>query len=96
MITFSTERADRAAARAEAVRALLDIAWSCAGEDDNIGEAVGVIMIALAIAEDAVGLKKSQTNEVLRDVRRSVAEAVRRLGPQATAIDIAIELDLLG
>lgn len=81
--------------RAEVVKSILDLAWVM-GEKHSEAEAIGSIMIALACAERGLNLKPGQSNEAIREIRRGVNEAIRRLGDGATATDIAIELALLG
>jgi hypothetical protein len=95
LFLLEPDRADKACLRTEAVYAMLRIAERYS-ERFGIGEGIGAIQIALAIAEKSVELKPGQSNEVLRDIRKSVGETVRRLGNDATAKDLALELSLLG
>lgn len=81
--------------RADIVKDLLDTAWVM-GSKYSAAEAIGVLLIALACAERGVNLKPGQSNAVLREMRRSVNEAIRRLGDEATAQEIVLELALLG
>jgi hypothetical protein len=95
LMLLDQARAEKTCLRSEAVRAILRIADKISHRFGP-GEAVGAIQIALAIAERRVELKPSQSNEVLRDMRKSVGEALRRVGDEATATDVANELALLG
>jgi hypothetical protein len=59
-------------------------------------DAVTVLYTAAAIAEQNTGVRPGHGNKILADVRRSVAAAAKRLGDEATPLEIALELDLLG
>jgi hypothetical protein len=94
LFLLEPDRADKACLRAEAIRAILRVAERYA-ERYGIGEGLGVIQMALAIAEKSVELKPGQGNELLRDFRKSVDKTVNRLGNEATATDLALEFALL-
>jgi hypothetical protein len=94
LLLLAPDRADKAVDRAAAVRSILRIAETIAAKY-GVGEGLGVLQIAQVIASKRVELKPSQSNEVMREIRRSVDETFRRLGDEATATDLAIELDLL-
>jgi hypothetical protein len=94
LFLLEPDRADKACLRTEAVHAILRIAERFAATY-GIGEGIGAIQIALAIAEKSVELRPGQGNEVLRGMRKSVGKVVGRLGSEATASELVLEMALL-